>query len=119
MKTETFETLIDEMDDLLDTERKALTRGDLSRATALVDHKEKLVQRLAGLSTEEAGDLPRLHDKIIHNQALLDGALQGMRHVFARLTALSKVQRQLETYGEDGRRHTIEGQVVRKVEKRA
>lgn len=119
MKFETFETLIDEMDDLLDTELKALTRGDLSRATALVDRKEKLVYELGQLRTEDMNDLPRLHEKMSHNQALLDGALQGIRHVSARLTALSKVQRQLETYGEDGRRHTIEGQVVHKVEKRA
>ena len=119
MKSETSESLIDEMDDLLDTERNALARGDLARATALVEHKEKLVEQLGHSKLRDSGDLLRLHKKITKNQSLLNAALQGIRHVSARLEALSKVQRKLETYGEDGRRHTIEGQVVRKVEKRA
>ncbi len=50
---------------------------------------------------------------------LLDGALQGIRRASARLAAVRKVRRSLETYGEDGQKKTIDAQIARQLEKRA
>lgn len=119
MNLEASDALIDEMHDLLEKERAALVRGDLTCVTALFDRKEKLVQMLGDLRGEHVTELHRIQNKIFRNQKLIDGALQGIRHVSARLAALRKVEQQLETYGEDGQRHTIDGYVVHKVEKRA
>lgn len=119
MTHELSTSLIDEMLDLLETERSALARGDLTSVTALFERKEKLVQELARLSDGTMPELGRIQAKMSQNQALIDGALRGIRHVSERLTALRKVKHQLDTYSKDGQRRTIEGFLVHKVEKRA
>ena len=119
MKDNSNESLFDEIHDLLDRERQALIRGDLATVTALYDQKEILVQLLDSLPQSSVSDLSRVHQKLVHNQNLIDGALQGIQHLSTKLTTLRRVRHQLETYGKDGQRHTVEGHVVHQVEKRA
>lgn len=107
------------LDDLLEAERAALLDGDLDRMPALLGEKAALVE---DLNTLDPGDRPAmgaLREKVSRNQALLDGALQGIRQVAGRVAALRQLQQSFDTYDESGRRRTIEGDVVRRFEKRA
>ena len=111
--------IINRLDTLLETERDALLRGDLQRIAMLVEEKEALIDELNRMTTDAPGDLAALQAKLMRNQALLDGALQGSRNVAARLAACRKVRRAMDTYDREGHKHTIPGEVERKVEKRA
>ncbi|SEL53855.1 hypothetical protein SAMN05443999_10630 [Roseovarius azorensis] len=111
--------IINRLDTLLETERKALLHGDLHRISTLVEEKETLIDELNRMTTDAPGDIAALQAKLMRNQALLDGALQGIRNVSARLAAFRQVRRAMDTYDRDGHKHTIPGEVERKVEKRA
>lgn len=113
------QTLFDELDDLLDEEREALLLGDLEKIGALLSLKESLFDRIGALDDTQPLSLQELQSKVERNQLLLDGALQGIRQASIRLAAIRHIRRNLETYSEDGRKRIIEGEVVRKVEKRA
>lgn len=104
---------------LLDTEREALLQGDLTRISTLVATKEALIDNINRLSDPVPGDLEALQAKVLRNQALLDGALRGIRNVAARLVAFRRVRRAMETYDRDGHKQTIAGEIERRVEKRA
>ena len=119
MTHDTAEAIMDELGDLLDAERGALLDGDLERISSLMTEKSALIDRLNALSPDDRPALGGLQDKVIRNQALLDGALDGIRNVAARVSALRQARRNLETYDESGRKRTIEGEVVRQIEKRA
>ncbi|WP_317056376.1 flagellar protein FlgN [Roseovarius rhodophyticola] len=113
------QSLFDELDDLLENEREALLKGDLEKIAALLASKENLIDKVNALNGTKAEPLKELHSKIVRNQVLLDGALQGIRRASMRLATIRHIRRNLETYGKDGQKKVIEGEVVRKVEKRA
>lgn len=119
MTDDSSRTLIDRLEELLDTERSALLAGDLDRISRLIDQKEALIDQLGNVDDRDQVPLIGVQEKLLRNQTLLDGALQGIRRASARMAAVRRVRRTLETYDGDGRKHTIEGQVVHKVEKRA
>ncbi|WP_135502864.1 flagellar protein FlgN [Roseovarius aestuariivivens] len=119
MTTHEIKSIIDELGDLLDAEREALLGGDLTAAAALVMQKEHLFEALNALQPDNSTLLEAIHSKVSRNQKILEGALQGIRAASTKLAALRRVRRKLETYGQDGRRHTIDGEVSHKVEKRA
>ncbi|MAO00404.1 flagellar protein FlgN [uncultured Roseovarius sp.] len=110
--------LIQQLDVILEEERNALLRGDLSQITALISEKERLIDALNASATT-AGDLTAVHGKLSRNQALLDGALQGIRTVAARLAAHRRIRRSLDTYDQNGRKHSIPGEIAHHLEKRA
>jgi flagellar biosynthesis/type III secretory pathway chaperone len=118
MKPDDAQALIDELDTLLDTERTALLAGDIDAMGRLLEQKESLIDALNTLAADTP-PLDGLQAKVVRNQALLDGALQGIRRASARMAALRRVRRSLETYDASGQKQTIEGEVVHKVEKRA
>ena len=93
------------LDALLEEERGALIAGDLDRIAALVDRKADLVAGLAGAAPDARALVP-LRRKLQRNQALLDGALEGIRTVAARVSTLRDVGGALETYDRNGRRQT-------------
>lgn len=119
MTHETAQAIINRLDTLLEQERSALLAGDLEKITELLGEKEGLIDGLNALEPEAEQGLQDLQAKVIRNQALLDGALQGIRKVAARMAAFRKIRRSLETYDESGRKRTIQGEVERRVEKRA
>lgn len=104
---------------LLDAERAALLSGDLDRMAALSDEKQALVGALNAASTASPPDLVPLRAKMQRNQALLDGALEGIRDVAARMATMRRIGRSFETYDSHGRTQTIRGEVARRMEKRA
>lgn len=111
--------IIDELDKLLEKERAALLSGDLDTIARLLDIKSGLVDKLNALEPDNRPALDQLQDKVIRNQALLDGALQGIRNVATRIAAFRKVRETLETYDENGHKCIVEGEVVRQIERRA
>lgn len=119
MTDTTAQDLIEKLDKLLETERVALLAGDLETIGKLLEQKEDLIDRLNIIQPQNQPALAGLHDKVTRNQALLDGALQGIRKVAARMAAMRRIRRSLETYDKSGQRQTIEGEVLHKVEKRA
>lgn len=119
MSHDDAQTLIDRLDDLLEQERAALLEGDLEAITTLLETKERLIDALNTLTEAERPEMDAVEAKVRRNQALLDGALQGIRQVAARMAALRRVRRGLETYDASGTKTTIEGEAEYSVEKRA
>lgn len=119
MSDTSAQALIDELDRLLDFEREAVLNGNLQEMQDLVRRKESLIDALSDLDAPKAAPISEIQDKLARNQMLLDGALQGIRRASARLAAVRKVRRSLETYGEDGQKKTIDAQISRQLEKRA
>lgn len=111
--------LIDRLDKLLEDERRALLAGDLMAIGILLRRKEALIDTLNDLPPQAGNGLQALQGKVERNQALLDGALQGIRKVAARMAAFRRIRRTMETYDAEGRKTTILGEVDHKVEKRA
>lgn len=113
------QALVDELDVLLDAERQAVLSGNLDEMARLLERKEALIDLLGQLDAEDSAVISNIQDKLSRNQLLLDGALQGIRRASARLAAVRKVRRSLETYGEDGQKKTIDAQITHQLEKRA
>ncbi|WP_138936261.1 flagellar export chaperone FlgN [Roseovarius arcticus] len=119
MTHETAQALIDKLDELLDEERRALLNGDLEKIGTLLTRKEVLIDTLNAQEPDTQASIANLRGKVLRNQALLDGALQGIRTVAGRLAAFRKVRRTLETYDKTGRKSEISDIIEHKVEKRA
>lgn len=107
------------LDDCLEREKTALLTGDLNAIAALMDEKSLLISHLNALGATEDRALDALKDKAERNQVLFGGALEGIRRVADRLSAMQSLRHSFDTYNKQGQRQTIEGQVVRHVEKRA
>ena len=119
MNSEATQETIDALDLLLERERDALLSGDLERLVGYLGEKETLIDTLNDCPDAGGEGLQSLQSKALRNQALFDSALQGIRSVATRMTALHHIRRSLETYDENGRRTTIESFAERKMEKRA
>lgn len=119
MTNDSAHSLIEQLDGVLEAERHALLAGDLDQISGLLEVKEALIDTLNTIEPAAQPELQKLQDKVTRNQALLDGALQGIRKVAARMAAFRKIRRTLDTYDENGRKQTIQGIVDFKMEKRA
>lgn len=110
--------LIEQLEALLERERQMLLSGNLDALPELVDEKETLISALAS-AEPAAADLEQAQDRMIHNQALLESAMQGIRSVAERMRELRNVRNGLQTYDRTGRRQRISGNYAPKLEKRA
>jgi len=119
MTNESASEIVTALDTLLEAERTALLDGTLDRMPALLEEKARLIDALKALNPDDGEMLDDLKTKIVRNQALLDGALQGIRQVAGRLAALRRLRHSFDTYDQSGHRQTIDGEVARRVEKRA
>ena len=111
--------IFDRLGKVLEAERKALLSGRLEELAALMEDKESLIDALGRLQSHPGDNLRYLHEKITRNQALLDGALQGIRNVAARLALFRTLRTGMETYDHRGRKRLIQGDAPHDVEKRA
>lgn len=107
------------LDDLLEAEKAALLIGDLDGAVRLAAQKESLVAALSDLSAGARPALEAVQTKARRNEALLEGALEGIRAVADRLRILRETRRTLETYDSKGRRQSIGNTARPSVERRA
>lgn len=118
--TEHFaQTLIDELDSLLDRERQALIDGNLEQLARMLAQKQGLIENINAMDTLERDRLAHVHDKVTRNQDLLNSAMEGIRAVAERMADLRRVRHGLETYDQSGRKTRIEMQNRPNVEKRA
>ena len=113
------QTLIDDLDLLLDQERLALIDGDLEMLGRMLEQKQGLIDNINDLDTLERKHLSDVHDKVTRNQELLNSAMEGIRAVANRMADLRKVRQGLETYDQSGRKTRFETQTQPSVEKRA
>jgi flagellar biosynthesis/type III secretory pathway chaperone len=113
------EVNLDALDELLDVERTALLTGDLVKLTEMLPAKEALMNALSGEGQTNLPALIELDGKVRRNQLLLDGALEGIRDVAKRMSALRQMRGALETYGSDGKKHNIDVAADHSVERRA
>jgi hypothetical protein len=107
------------LDQLLEQERAFLLAGDLKGLGTLLPAKEKLVEMLLKDAGDDRSQILPLAGKLERNQLLLDGALDGIRSVAARLAALRQVRTALDTYDARGRKQRVEFAQTSSVEKRA
>lgn len=107
------------LDNLLDRERSALLSGDLDGISRSLQEKERLIGALKNTGLLEGVSLGAISEKVRRNQVLLDGALNGIRAVADRLSALRRIRDTLETYDQSGQKTLIDGLPTSRFEKRA
>ncbi len=107
------------LDAVLEQERAFLLEGDLEGLGSLLPLKEQLVEQLLGNGALDRAGIEPIEGKLARNQLLLDGALEGIRTVAARLAALRQVRSALDTYDAQGRKRSVPTPSTPKVEKRA
>ncbi|KAJ03561.1 flagellar biosynthesis protein FlgN [Sulfitobacter mediterraneus] len=120
MQPQSTDLALDDLSALLDAEREALIGGDLESLADMYSTKEALIGSVnQNPEKHDLKSLEALDRKVRRNQLLLDGALEGIREVARRMAALRETKGSLETYGADGRKHSIEMNAETSVEKRA
>jgi hypothetical protein len=113
------DALLADLDDILERERAALLTGDLEGLSRILREKERVIDALNQGLQGDLGSLDALKTKVNRNQALLDRAVEGIRVVADRVSALRRVRETLETYDQSGRKTTLESLHKGRVEKRA
>jgi hypothetical protein len=119
MTNDTDRQLIRDAETLLEREHACLLCGDLAALAALAEEKEAQLARLRQIGALEPAIVAALGERAARNARLLDAAMQGIRRVSARLNAYRQVRRSIETYDPQGRKETIAGTVVHRLERRA
>lgn len=119
MTHETAQDLIDQLDELLDQEREALVKGELTAIAELTNKKEHLISELNALDRLERSALAGAQTKLKRNQDLLNSAMAGIQAVATRMAELRKAREGLDIYDEAGRRTRYGMTSCTKLEKRA
>lgn len=119
MTPENSRSLINEIHDLLDTEKDALIQGQLELLGPLAARKENLISELSAAASESPEKLDQFQEKLARNQLLLNSAMQGVKAVADRLSNLQRVRQGLETYDSTGRKSRVGNGAAANVEKRA
>ncbi len=107
------------LDLLLEQERALLLEGDLEGLGTLLPYKEAVIESLLQQTGWKRDVITPLEQKLQRNQLLLDGALDGIRIVAARLAALKQVRSALDTYDAQGRRRSVETEKKGTLERRS
>ncbi len=107
------------LNDLLELERAALLSGNIDGVMRRLPEKERLMTSLQAFQFSHENGLDLLKTKAERNQRLLESALEGIRAVTCRISALRRIRQTLETYDRRGQRTTIAETRGSQVEKRA
>ena len=84
-----------------------------------MEQKSAIIDRLNSLDDLNAEQLAPVQSKVQRNQALLGGALDGIRAVADRMAEMRRVRQGLETYDRSGQRTSLSAPSRPKVERRA
>lgn len=117
--TERASEILDELNDLLDSERKALLHGDIDDVGRVLDTKERLLRELTESADVDTAGLGELKDKLSRNQELIESAMKGIQAVAQRFSTIRRVRKSLETYDRSGQKQMIEVSKSGRLEKRA
>ena len=107
------------LDALLEAERVALLAGNLETLSEMADQKESLIGKVNDAVPDGGQSIVALRAKIERNQSLLNGAMEGIRSVAERISALRKVRSSLDTYDADGRKCSVSIDRSGDIERRA
>lgn len=113
------QTLINELDDILDQERSALVRGALDQIEDLLARKEKIIAQLNTIDNLERTALAQVQTKVSRNQELLNSAMEGIRSVATRMAELRRVKKGLDVYDRAGRKESYGTTMGQRLEKRS
>jgi len=113
------QTLINELDEILDQERSALVRGELTLIEDLLSRKESAIAQLNAIDHLERQALNQVQSKVSRNQELLNSAMEGIRSVANRMAELRRVKKGLDVYDRAGRRACYGTMAGRRLEKRS
>lgn len=119
MTDEKTQDILDALTDLIEEERAALLSGQIDAISELLQRKENLIAALEESQPTNRGALEALQIRMARNQVLYDQALQGIRNVADRLSALRRLRKSLETYDQLGRKTEIAAPVANRLERRA
>lgn len=117
--THSHDTIIAELDGLLEKERQALLDGDLEMIGALLEQKTALLSGLDDATPDEAEVIRPLQMKLRRNQELFDQALAGIRNVANRLGDMRQVRKAMNVYDANGNRSAIGNDGAGSFERRA
>lgn len=113
------QNLIDELDEILDQERSALVRGELTQIEDLLARKETIIAQLNTIDSLERQALTQVQTKVSRNQELLNSAMEGIRSVATRMSELRKVKKGLDVYDRAGRKARYGTTMGQRLEKRS
>ncbi len=113
------QALINALDAILDQERVALIKGELTSLEPLLKEKDALISRLNDLGAAEKDSMASVQSKVVRNQALLSSAMEGIRAVAGRMAELRKVRKGLDVYNQSGARSSFSTSGAKALEKRA
>lgn len=111
------DTLLDQLDGMLERERRAALDGDVEALPALLAEKERLLTALEASGPAPEARIDRARARIARNRALLDGALDGMRTAIRAISARRQARQALNTYDISGTRTAI-GQDAHRLQQR-
>ena len=119
MTEQTPQELIDALDAILDQERDALIKGELTKLEPLLEQKEALISQLNEIDGMEKESMSSVQTKVVRNQALLTSAMDGIRAVASRMSELRKVRKGLDVYTQSGAKSSFSTLGAKALEKRA
>ncbi|WP_263339348.1 hypothetical protein [Albidovulum salinarum] len=100
--------MIDDLEDLLVAEHRAIQAGDLAALAAFVRRKTALVEALAGIEDRLATSrLAGVRERAETNRRLLASVLSGVKAARARYDLVRQAGTRLETYDQSGRRQSV------------
>lgn len=102
--SETKESLIEELVDLLRVERDAIRGGEFDALEGLADRKLALMDALAGTPARK---LLAVQQSAHENRKLLEAALTGVRAAQTRLKAIRAATQGYQSYDKSGKAQTI------------
>ncbi|MFD1342197.1 hypothetical protein [Litorisediminicola beolgyonensis] len=107
---------MDDIRDLLDAERTALTSGDFEEIERLSQIKAHFFEASANFPTDP-GELEQINRMLRRNQELFRAALDGIQAAVDRMALLKDVR--IETYLGDGQKRRISEKRSSRLERHA
>lgn len=89
---------LEDLDDLLESEKVALLTGDIELLTSIMERKTELMQKLNHAPQNDFAILHAIDCKVRRNQLLMESAVKGIRSVARRMSALQRLRTRLDFY---------------------
>lgn len=107
------------LEQLMETERRAILAGDFPTLRDLAPRKEKLIFALGNVDVLDEAVLTRLRAKASANQRLLQASMQGLSAAKAQFQNRMTGRPALRTYDRSGHQQTLGASGLSTVERRA
>jgi flagellar biosynthesis/type III secretory pathway chaperone len=101
------DTLVKDLNAILEQERDALLGGNIAVFENLIAQKAKILQTIGELPKEELRRFEGMKPRLLRNQKLAQSAIKGMRIAIKRAKDIKDVSLGLRTYKKDGSGRSI------------